>query len=504
MKHLIDLLEGEALGLGHEQVSVNEAAGAERAPDVKDFGAEVALVGVGHIGGDDGDDAVPHPVGGGGEGDALCAHGEGEDLADDDPGAGPPGGGEEEDVDADEGDHGLDGAVVVGPDGAHDGDDELADDHAGRPPDQEGAAAEALHGVEGDRGGADVDEGGDEVHEEGVADGAELLEEGGAEVEDEVAARELLHHLEGDAEEGTAGVAVGLEDGTLEAHGPGTEVAGVGYDAGLVFVVGDDLGELVADVVGVDGLVAEPGEVGGGPLELSFLDEVTGRLWEEEETNGQDQGPGELKSDGDAVRAAVLAVLGAVVDARGKEKTDCDAELVSRDQGAADLAGSNLGHVQDDDGRDETDAEAGNKSTSNDEAETRRGSLERDTDHEDGTAANDGKSASDPVGQVTGDESAKEGTSREDGSDERLFPDSEGDGVGAIDNVDEVIHTQNARDITRVVAEENTAEGAKDAHQVRPDGDRGFDAVNVDGPHRGRCSSWHRVCCVCLLVCGVV
>jgi hypothetical protein len=86
LKHAVDLLEGEAIGLGYEEVGVDEADGAEGAPDEEDLGAEVALVFADHVGGDDGDDAVPEPVGGRGEGDAAGADGEGEDLADDDPG----------------------------------------------------------------------------------------------------------------------------------------------------------------------------------------------------------------------------------------------------------------------------------------------------------------------------------------------------------------------------------------------------------------------------------
>lgn len=129
---------------------------------------------------------LTQPVGRRRQGHALGAHGQREDLADDDPGAGAPGGGEEEDVDADEGDHGLDGVVVVRADGADDGDDELADQHAEGAPDEQRPAAEALHGVERDGRRARVDERRDERDEEGVLDGAELLEEGGAEVEDKV------------------------------------------------------------------------------------------------------------------------------------------------------------------------------------------------------------------------------------------------------------------------------------------------------------------------------
>lgn len=56
LHHLVDLLEGETLGLGDEEVGVDECAGAESTPDEEDLGAQVALVRVDHVGGDDGDD----------------------------------------------------------------------------------------------------------------------------------------------------------------------------------------------------------------------------------------------------------------------------------------------------------------------------------------------------------------------------------------------------------------------------------------------------------------
>lgn len=62
----------------------------------------------------------------------------------------------------------------------------MHDYHAQSAVDEQEAAAEVLNGDEGDGSRQDVDEGGDEGNEKGVGDGAELLEEGGAEVEDEV------------------------------------------------------------------------------------------------------------------------------------------------------------------------------------------------------------------------------------------------------------------------------------------------------------------------------
>lgn len=80
LHHLVNLLQGETLCFRDEEVGVEKGAGAEGAPDEEDLGAEVALVVVDHVGSDDGDDAVPEPVRGGGEGDAAGTDGKGEDF----------------------------------------------------------------------------------------------------------------------------------------------------------------------------------------------------------------------------------------------------------------------------------------------------------------------------------------------------------------------------------------------------------------------------------------
>lgn len=196
LEHAVDLLKGETLGLRDEEVAVDEANGAEGAPDEEDLGAKVALVLADHVGSDDRDDAVPEPVGGGGETHSTGANGDGEDLADDDPGAGAPGGREEEDVDADEGDKGTSSVVVVWKSGSDCADDELTEYHAECTPDEEGTAAETLDGPEGDWSRADVHDGEDQRHQEGVFDCAEGLEEDCGVVEDEVHAGPLLHHPE--------------------------------------------------------------------------------------------------------------------------------------------------------------------------------------------------------------------------------------------------------------------------------------------------------------------
>ena len=56
LHHLVDLLEGEPLGLRDEEVGVDEGAGAEGTPDEEHLGLEVALVLVNHVRSDDSDD----------------------------------------------------------------------------------------------------------------------------------------------------------------------------------------------------------------------------------------------------------------------------------------------------------------------------------------------------------------------------------------------------------------------------------------------------------------
>ena len=61
-QHLIDLFQGKALGFRDDEVS-EEVAERERAsPDEEHFHAEIPLVLVYHVWGDDGNHAVPEPV----------------------------------------------------------------------------------------------------------------------------------------------------------------------------------------------------------------------------------------------------------------------------------------------------------------------------------------------------------------------------------------------------------------------------------------------------------
>ena len=134
---LVDLLQAQAFRLVDERVDEEGADEAKGAPDEEDLAAEIGVAGprVDEVRGRVCNGPVEQPVGRRGHGEAARACLEREDLARHHPGDGAPGRGEEEDVEADEGDQDLVGhhARVRR---ARDGDDELADEHADGAPEE--------------------------------------------------------------------------------------------------------------------------------------------------------------------------------------------------------------------------------------------------------------------------------------------------------------------------------------------------------------------------------
>lgn len=90
---LVDLLEGQTLGLVDEKVDEGDAQETAAEPDEEDLGLEVGLAGtvVDEVGSGVGDGPVEEPVGGSGHTEGLGTGLEREDLSSDDPGKGTPG-----------------------------------------------------------------------------------------------------------------------------------------------------------------------------------------------------------------------------------------------------------------------------------------------------------------------------------------------------------------------------------------------------------------------------
>jgi len=140
---LINLLKRKALGLINHEVHESDTQEAASEPDEEDLRLQVCVSGtpVDEVRSGVRNCPVEKPVGGRGHGETLGADLERKDLTGHDPGDGTPGGGEEEDVDADECDAGLLGFEVLAEDRSvgrvlasggrtEDGDEKLRDCHA--------------------------------------------------------------------------------------------------------------------------------------------------------------------------------------------------------------------------------------------------------------------------------------------------------------------------------------------------------------------------------------
>jgi hypothetical protein len=147
----------------------------------------------------------------------------------------------------------------------------------------------------------------------------------------------LLHHLQRGTEDGTTQVGLLSPETTLEAVGPAGEPSGGWDHLSLVLVVGNDLGNLDLDVFGVLGLATKARQRFHGLLDPASLDEVAGRIWEEDQTTAENKTPGELDADRNAVGASVGAVLGGIVDAGCEQETNGNAELVTGNEGTTDF-----------------------------------------------------------------------------------------------------------------------------------------------------------------------
>lgn len=232
-----------------------------------------------------------------------------------------------------------------------------------------------------------------------------------------------MHHLERSTEDGSSQVGLCLEDGTGETSGPLTEPGSGRHQGSFVFSVGDNFSEFGLDVGRVDGLTSESRENASGLVELSLLDEVSGRVGQEEETTTEaemygsgefakngcarnlHQTPSELDGNGDSVLTGILSVLGEVDDDGGQHQTDGDAELVTGYQGSSDLSGTDLTHIKDNNCGNEAHSDTGDDSTDDNESETVGGEhLNDDTGKIDGTTSDNGDSSTDHVGKITSDE----------------------------------------------------------------------------------------------------
>lgn len=257
-----------------------------------------------------------------------------------------------------------------------------------------------------------------------------------------------MHHLKRGTKDGSTQIRGWDTKATSETGQPSLEIASLWDNRHLVLVVSDDLSQLSLNKLRSGRLSTKSGQNICGLLKIAFLDEITRGFWQEEETDAENKSPKHLNCNWNTIRASIEPVLSAIVDAGCEQDSDGNAKLVSRHEGASNLSWGNLGHVEDNDSRDETDSKASNQTASNEKAESSGGSLEDNltpcqlfslgkmgqwatyTNQEDNAANDDGCSSTNPICDITSHNSTEECTGRENRGDERFLPCWERESIG--------------------------------------------------------------------------
>lgn len=211
--HRIDLLQRPPMALAHEEVHDNRTGEATRREDVS-----VAVVnGPRDVRSEEGNEKIPHPIGAGCEGHALCSVARWVDLADYGPYDWAPGHGEAGDEEAREYDHGVsDAGAVLRIDRVESEVAEGCKNHeAHEHPEPTGyerrTSAKLFDNVQAGECASEVDGAEDNRRDVGVGQ-TDRLEDGCAVVEVEVGSGELLQSLERDPQDGSIGHAWAGED----------------------------------------------------------------------------------------------------------------------------------------------------------------------------------------------------------------------------------------------------------------------------------------------------
>lgn len=132
----------------------------------------------------------------------------------------------------------------------------------------------------------------------------------------------LLHHLERCTQDSSSQIRSGVSKRSRETSGPRIKVSTGGDELRFEFIVGDNFGEFLLDVLGIGGLTSDSRQGSSGIFDSSLFDKPSWRIGKEEETGTEDQSPSELNGDWDSVRRSVSSVLGSVDDTRSEQKTD--------------------------------------------------------------------------------------------------------------------------------------------------------------------------------------
>lgn len=316
--HGVNLLKSAALGLADEEVDNDGSSKRAGSKNVAIFEVNSA----GDEWGEEGDQKVPCPVGGGCDSHAGCSITGRVEFTDNRPDDRSPGGCKTNDEEAGEdnqGGTGLGGGrriglverVVSNCCKNHE-----ADEHPDSTSDQRLAATKMLNNVETDNGNTKVDTGHNHLSDVAVVQSSRR-ENGVAVVEDEVGTGELLKRLQDDT-----------KDSAVKHTRTGKDLKDTGFSGSLFFIeLVLHVGYFLSNETVVIGDTVQLDHGTLGFFDTAHAVGITRRLGQEENTNAENQRPGETDAHGDAPCSSRMHAFSAVVDAGSNKDTKGNEQL---------------------------------------------------------------------------------------------------------------------------------------------------------------------------------
>lgn len=474
----IDLFQGKTLGLGDEEVHVEEREQQTSSENE----TVVEVDGRCDEGGEERDQESPHPVGGGGDGHGLGSDSQWVRLGNDTVNTTGPGRGKEEDVKTGDENHGVTGSfvgvalgvgvtVLVQVLGTNERVDNETHKHGGGSSKKTQSSTQLLNGINTGEGRNKVDNTQNDRGLERVGQ-TNSLENSGTVVEEVVVTSQLLQRLKHNTHDDSS-EDLGL---TSDKLFPGSVTSqSLSLDTGL-----DKLN------LGVDGRVVFRNLVGTsngllGLLDLVLLNQVSWRLGHTQHTNNKDDGPGETQSQWDSPGSSVSVPLGTVGSTVTQKDTQGDTQLEANNQSTSDLFRSDFGDEKRRDDRHGTDGETGNKTTDEELVPfVSGGDLDNDTDDVNDHREHKTDSSTVDISDLT-EENTTDSTTNVENGDHQTDSD-----VGQVvltssvqltESLDEVRHVHETGDGTSVETEHETTKGDEETED-------GNDNVVLEGLFR--------------------
>lgn len=474
----IDLLQRKTLGLGDEEVDVEE--GEQQTSSENETVVEVD--GRGDEWSEERDQETPHPVGSSGNRHGLRSDSQWVGLGNDTVDTTGPGRSEEENVKTGDEDHSLTRSLVsvtwlVGVTvlvqvlGTNKRVDDETDEHSGGTGKKTQSSTQFLNGPNTSEGGSKVDNTQDDRGLERVTQ-TDSLENGGTVVEEVVVTSQLLQRLKHNTHDNSS-EDLWLTSDKLFPRSITSQSLSVNTSLDKLNL-GVDSWVILGNLVGTGNRLS-------GLIDLVLLDQVSWGFRHRQHTDNKNDSPSETQTKRNSPLSRVGVSLSTVSSTVTQEDTQSNTQLEADNQSTSDLLRSDLGNEKWRDDGNGTDSQTSDKTTNKELVPSSlRRNLDNDTDNVNHHREHKTNSSTVHVTNLTKEDTTNSATNienRDHQTNSNVGQVVVTSGIKLTKSLDEIGHVDETRDGTSVETEDETTKGNEET-------ENGNDNVVLEGLFR--------------------